>query len=44
MATTVEAILGAVYKDSNADIQIVRKVAAVLGLSWPALTDDLSQN
>ncbi|KAE8418238.1 ribonuclease III domain-containing protein [Aspergillus pseudocaelatus] len=36
MATTVEAILGAVYIDSGENIQAVRSVVAVLGLSWPA--------
>ncbi|KAE8164157.1 ribonuclease III domain-containing protein [Aspergillus tamarii] len=36
MATTVEAILGAVYIDSGENIQAVRSVAEELGLSWPA--------
>ncbi|KAL1967213.1 hypothetical protein VTN77DRAFT_3504 [Rasamsonia byssochlamydoides] len=35
MATTVEAILGAVFMDSAMDIHIVKQVTAVLGLSWP---------
>ncbi|OOO05960.1 ribonuclease III [Aspergillus oryzae] len=36
MATTVEAILGAVYIDSGEDIPAVRSVVAKLGLAWPA--------
>ncbi|KAB8264066.1 ribonuclease III domain-containing protein [Aspergillus pseudonomiae] len=36
MATTVEAILGAVYIDSGENIQAVRSVVAELGLAWPA--------
>ncbi|OGM50308.1 RNAse III [Aspergillus bombycis] len=36
MATTVEAILGAVYIDSGENIQAVRSVVAELGLAWHA--------
>ncbi|RHZ60737.1 uncharacterized protein CDV56_106795 [Aspergillus thermomutatus] len=35
MATTVEAILGAVYLDSDMNVQAVRAVMAVLNLGWP---------
>ncbi|GFF52847.1 hypothetical protein IFM51744_07950 [Aspergillus udagawae] len=35
MAQTVEAILGAVYLDSEMDVQAVRAVMAVLSLGWP---------
>ncbi|KAF7117630.1 hypothetical protein CNMCM5793_006722 [Aspergillus hiratsukae] len=39
MATTVEAILGAVYLDSEMNVQAVRAVMALLDLGWPACTD-----
>lgn len=35
MASTVEALLGAVFLDSGEDIDAVRRVMLVLGLSWP---------
>ncbi|KAH2035403.1 hypothetical protein KXW27_003641 [Aspergillus fumigatus] len=35
MAQTVEAILGAVYLDSQMDVQAVRAVMASLSLGWP---------
>lgn len=35
MATTMEAILGAVYYDSNKNLGACERVMAVLGLSWP---------
>ncbi|GIJ87013.1 hypothetical protein Asppvi_005912 [Aspergillus pseudoviridinutans] len=35
MAQTVEAILGAVYLDSEMDVQAVRAVMAALNLGWP---------
>ncbi|KAF7164604.1 hypothetical protein CNMCM5623_009061 [Aspergillus felis] len=35
MAQTVEAILGAVYLDSEMDVQAVRAVMAILSLGWP---------
>ncbi|KAJ5523801.1 hypothetical protein N7494_010451 [Penicillium frequentans] len=35
MATTMEAILGAVYYDSNKNIDACERVMSVLGLSWP---------
>ncbi|KAG2000849.1 hypothetical protein GB937_010768 [Aspergillus fischeri] len=34
MATTVEAILGAVARDSDSDLTVVENVADALGLSW----------
>ncbi|RHZ47227.1 ribonuclease III domain-containing protein [Aspergillus thermomutatus] len=36
MAQTVEAILGAVYLDSEMDVQAVRAVMALLSLGWPS--------
>lgn len=35
MATTIEAIIGAVYYDSNKDRDACERVMAALGLSWP---------
>ncbi|KAH1404471.1 hypothetical protein KXW53_002198 [Aspergillus fumigatus] len=35
MATTVEAIIGAVVRDSDGDLTVVENVAGALGLSWP---------
>lgn len=35
MATTMEAVLGAVYYDSNKNLGACERVMAVLGLSWP---------
>ncbi|EAW12147.1 putative RNAse III [Aspergillus clavatus NRRL 1] len=35
MANAVEAILGAVYLDSNLNTQAVRSAMACLGLAWP---------
>jgi ribonuclease-3 len=35
MATTVEAILGAVARESDGDLSVVKNVADALGLSWP---------
>ncbi|EAU31612.1 predicted protein [Aspergillus terreus NIH2624] len=35
MATTMEAIIGAVYYDSNKDRNACERVMAALGLSWP---------
>ncbi|CAI7585725.1 unnamed protein product [Penicillium glandicola] len=35
MATTMEAILGAVYYDSNKNLEDCKRVMAALGLSWP---------
>lgn len=35
MATTMEAILGAVYYDSDKDLHACNRVMAALGLSWP---------
>ncbi|RHZ71792.1 hypothetical protein CDV55_105598 [Aspergillus turcosus] len=35
MASTVEAILSAVYLDSEMDVQAVRAVMAALDLGWP---------
>ncbi|GKZ25750.1 hypothetical protein AbraIFM66951_002405 [Aspergillus brasiliensis] len=36
MASAVEAIIGAVYMDSNGSIESVRPVLTTLGLDWPA--------
>ncbi|PYI03111.1 ribonuclease III [Aspergillus sclerotiicarbonarius CBS 121057] len=36
MASTVEALIGAVYIDSNMDIETVRSVIDTLDLGWPA--------
>lgn len=36
MATTLEAILGAVYIDSLGNMRTVRRVAAGVGLCWPS--------
>ncbi|KAJ5318761.1 uncharacterized protein N7506_011465 [Penicillium brevicompactum] len=35
MATSIEAILGAVYYDSNRNWIVCEKVMAIFGLSWP---------
>lgn len=35
MATTMEAIIGAVFYDSNKDREACERVMAALGLSWP---------
>lgn len=35
MATTMEAIIGAVYLDCNQQIQPCADVMTALGLSWP---------
>nr|KAJ6111138.1 hypothetical protein N7486_003373 [Penicillium sp. IBT 16267x] len=35
MATTMKAILGAVFYDSNKNLDACEKVMAALGLSWP---------
>lgn len=35
MATTMEAIIGAVYYDSNKNRDAGERVMATLGLSWP---------
>lgn len=35
MATSVEAILGAIYYDSNKDWSICEEVMAIFGLTWP---------
>lgn len=36
MATAVEAILGAVYVDSEEDLQVTRSVLEALQLTWPS--------
>ncbi|KAL1965858.1 hypothetical protein VTN77DRAFT_4991 [Rasamsonia byssochlamydoides] len=35
MATTMQAILGAIFLESSQDISVLQNVVAVLGLSWP---------
>jgi ribonuclease-3 len=35
MATTMEAIMGAVYYDSNRNRDDCERVMAAIGLSWP---------
>lgn len=35
MATTMEAIMGAVYYDSNRNRDDCERVMATIGLSWP---------
>lgn len=36
MASAVEAIIGAVFMDSDGSVESVRPVLAILGLGWPA--------
>jgi ribonuclease-3 len=35
MATTVEAIIGAVYLDKNGELAAVGQIIAAFGLGWP---------
>jgi dsRNA-specific ribonuclease len=35
MATTMEAILGAVFLDAGCEISVLENVVVALGLSWP---------
>jgi ribonuclease-3 len=35
MATTVEAIIGAVFLDNNRDLDAVESIIALFGLGWP---------
>ena len=36
MASTVEAIIGAVFDDSDGQMTTVKRVMETLGISWPA--------